>query len=96
MPSNTVTNVEKDNAFFKVAKKRAAFKYNLLSFILVNIFIWLLWLVYFKNSSNNLMPWPLWPMLMWGTAILYTYLKAYFAKTWLPKKQYQKLKFKQQ
>ena len=96
MESNTINVVQEDEKLYKIAKKRAAFKYNLLSFILVNIFIWSLWLFYFKNKGNNLMPWPLWPMLMWGIAICYNYIKTYLPKNALALKEYQKLKIKQQ
>jgi len=95
MESNTSNVVYKNNKLFKLAKKRAAFKYNLLSFILVNIVIWSIWFTTFKNTSDNKWPWPLWPMLMWGIAICYTYLHTYFPKNYLAGKEYENLKNKQ-
>jgi 2TM domain len=96
MESNTFNIVEEENKLYKVAKKSAAFKYNVLSFILVNIFLWSLWLFYFKSANNHIMPWPLWPMLMWGVAIFYTYIKTYFPLNSFREKEYSKLKNKQQ
>jgi hypothetical protein len=92
MESNISNLSEEDQRLFKLAKKRTAFKFNIIVFFMFNIFTWSLWLFFSKKNSENTMPWPLWPMLMWTIAIIYTYFKTYVPKNYFSHREYLKLK----
>lgn len=100
MESNTNEVAFKDAELWKIAKKRAAFKYHLLIYIAANVFFWILW--YLAPANDTLpaerapFPWPLWPMFGWGIGILFNYIGVYKSANHLAEKEYQKLKFKQQ
>jgi hypothetical protein len=84
----------KDEKLWAIAKKRAAFKKSLFTYLIVNIFLWIIWLVTKGNSHEySGIPWPIWPTLGWGIGIAFQYFDAY-NKTGdtLAEKEYEKLK----
>ena len=88
----------RDEMLWKIAKKRAGFKTSLVSYILVNGFLWALW--YFTDRDHSIgmhnIPWPLWSTLGWGLGIAFQYADAYvFPKSNAVEKEYEKLKNKQ-
>ena len=88
----------KDPALWKVAKKRAGFKYQLVIYLTVTIFLWILWYVNLDSTTEagqRFFPWPLWPMCGWGIGVFYSYIDAYRSNNKLAEKEYQKLTFKQ-
>lgn len=90
----------KDERLWLMAKKRAAFKRHLFTYVATNIFFWLLWL-FSKGTDEGPgsfkgIPWPVWPMLGWGIGLAFNYFDAYHkAGNSLEEQEYEKLKGKQ-
>ncbi len=81
-------NDKKYPELWKVARKRAAFKKHLSTYTIVNIMMWLLWLI----TSPGAFPWPLFVTLGWGIGISSHYLEAYgFSGRGLADREYDKL-----
>ena len=85
-----------EKMLWDLARRRASFKTNFVTYIIVNSFFWLLW--YFGGGDNNSKyPWPIWPMLGWGIGLIFHYLSAYVnPKENAVQKEYDKLKYKNQ
>ena len=89
---------QRDELLWRIAKKRANFKKSLISYLLVNTFLWLLW--YFTNDehvvSTHNIPWPLWSTLGWGIGIAFQYAEAYvFSVHGAAEREYERLKNRQ-
>lgn len=91
MPENN------DAALWKIAAKRARFKRNLFSYLVVNSFLWAIW--WFTKGHHyhwNNVPWPVWVMLGWGVGLAFQYFDAYHgSKDTLIEQEYEKLKKQQ-
>jgi 2TM domain len=94
----------KDPELWEIAQKRAGFKSHLVSYIVVNAFLWAIWFftgnqhkgLHFNEWSNDNYPWPIWPMLGWGIGLAFHYAGAYvFPKANSIETEYQKLKNQQ-
>ena len=94
----------KDPALWEIKKKRAGFKSNLISYLIVNAFLWAIW--YFSSSqsqdfgfeeiSRGIFPWPLWVTLGWGVGLAFHFAGAYiFPKANSVESEYEKLKNQQ-
>ena len=96
MTSNTVSPEEKDKTLWRIAKKRAAFKRHLSTYLIVNAFLWAIWFFNGQHYSHSGLPWPAWASLGWGIGLAFNYASAYH-NTDLDntEKEYQKLKNKQ-
>ncbi len=97
-----------NDTLWEVAKQRAKFKKQLTSYVLVNAFLWCLWLFsgdnqyrqrhlnneYFEEHFLNFqLPWPVWVMFFWGIGLVSAYLKAYHGNNvFSAEKEYEKLK----
>ncbi len=85
----------KNEQLWKIAKNRVAFKRHLVTYIIINSFLWLLWYFTDGKEEQNGIPWPLFSMLGWGIGLMFSYLKAYvFIKHDAIDKEYEKLKGK--
>lgn len=84
---------EKDPHLWEIAKRRASFKYHLISYILLNAFFWMIWFFSGQRSyHNDGLPWPVWPMMGWGIGLLFHFLGAYvFPKENAAEREYEKL-----
>ncbi len=87
----------KDPRLWKEAQKRAAFKYHVLIYFIMNIFFWTIWYISLRNNATapaerNEIPWPVWPMLGWGIGVFFHYLSTYRHHDTLAEKEYEKLK----
>jgi hypothetical protein len=84
----TLRNAE----LWRKAKKRAAFKIHLRSYLIVNAGLWLL---YFATSYPDfkIIPWPVFPMLGWGIGLFSHYFTAYgnLDENTLAQREYDKL-----
>jgi hypothetical protein len=81
-----------DDALWKVAKKRSAFKLSLVVYILINTFLVGLW--YFTTGIHSYF-WPAWPMLGWGVGITFQYVDAYMTNgLFSEEREFEKLKSK--
>jgi hypothetical protein len=90
---------EKDPILWEIAQKRAAFKKSLLSYVIVNIFLWALWYFGAQNQVQtgrlSSVPWPTWVTLGWGIGLAFQYFGAYIApKSISVEQEYNKLKNK--
>ena len=82
----------KDEKLWKIAKRRAEFKKHLLTYIVVNIFLWAIWLVngIYRGSFSYI--WPVWVSFGWGIGLVFNYIGAYTGfKDTMTEKEYQKL-----
>ncbi len=88
-------NNEINPELWAIAKKRAKFKMSVYTYIIINIFLWCIWLFtkQEKTDENSFIPWPAWATLGWGIAIALQYLDAYKSKgNTAINKEYEKLK----
>lgn len=93
----STSNTGRDPELWKVAQKRAAFKYHVLIYFIMNIFFWTIWYISLKNthkiSEESIgIPWPVWPMLGWGIGVIFNYVGTYRSTNQLAEKEYDKLK----
>jgi hypothetical protein len=87
---------DKDPGLWQIARKRVAFKYHAATYIMINIFFWILWYFTGGQHTDEGWPWPVWPMFGWGIGLFFHWLSAYV----LPgensvEKEYEKLKNQQ-
>ncbi len=88
-------NQEKDSALWDLAKKRAGFKIHARVYLLVNVFLWGLWLLQ-GNDFGNHRAWPLMTTIGWGIGLAFHFANAYlFPKFNSVEREYEKLKNKQ-
>ena len=95
MSNEQLPTNERDETLWAVAKKRAAFKKAFLTYAIINIFLWGIWLISGRNyeGGNYNWPWPLWVTLGWGIGIAFQYRDAYmYSNTNAIQKEYDKLK----
>lgn len=86
-----------DDILWSIAKKRARFRKQLLSYILVNCFLWGIWFMSGNNIDNyDDFPWPAWIMFWWGVGLVFCFVNAYMFNTRSAiENEYQKLKNQQ-
>jgi len=83
---------EQEKHLWKMARKRVGFKRNLTAYVVVNIMLWLLYLVN-HPAHGDLLPWPVWPMFGWGIGLAFSYFDAYGThKNKAIEREYEKLK----
>ena len=91
--SSDLQKNQNDDVLWKIAKKRASFKWSLSSYIIVNTFLVGVW--YFTSGMDSYF-WPIWPMLGWGIGVAMHYFDAYHGNNvFSVQKEYDKLKNKQ-
>lgn len=87
-----ISNEQKDPKLWAIARKRAGFKRDFAMYIIVNIFLWLIWLLT-DAKNGKWVPWPLWVTMGWGFGILFQYMDAYrYPKENAAEREYEKLK----
>lgn len=80
---------QKDPELWKIAKKRASFQKHLVTYLIVNGFLWALW---WMGKGDQGHVWPLWPSLGWGIGLAFNYFDAYQGdKSSLAEREYEKL-----
>jgi len=93
MENNRSTTGEKDPGLWALAKKRAGFKRGLAFYIVINAFLWLIWLLTNDRPVDDGIPWPIWPTAGWGLGILIEYVSIFkYPKENAVEKEYEKLK----
>lgn len=86
---------EKDQALWRIAKKRVKFKRHLAAYIIVNSFLWAVWIFGPKEQDESQYPWPLMSMLGWGIGLAFHFLGTFvFENSNAVDKEYEKLKSK--
>ncbi len=83
----------KDDALWKIAKKRSSFKLSLSVYVIINLMLVGLW--YFTSGVNSYF-WPAWPMFGWGLGIAFQYFDAYLGTgPFSEEREFEKMKRKQ-
>lgn len=86
----------RDEKLWKIAKRRAEFKKHLLTYLVVNIFLWGIWFIGGVNHGYYGYMWPAWVSLGWGIGLFFNYMRAYTGfKDSMTEKEYQRLINKQ-
>jgi hypothetical protein len=67
-------NQEKDSQLWRLAKKRAGFKWSLTAYIFVNMLLIAAW---FFTAGTDTYFWPFWSMFGWGIGISFQYINCY-------------------
>jgi hypothetical protein len=68
----------KDPVLWDLARRRASFKSHLLTYIIINAFLWALWFFSdYNDNDGSRFPWALWPTLGWGVGLAFHYIGAY-------------------
>lgn len=81
--TTTRVNPDRDEFLWKQAKKRVGFKMHLRSFVIVNVGLWLIYLLINVGSLSNPdfrgvnFPWPLFATIGWGIGLVSHYLSVY-------------------
>jgi hypothetical protein len=71
----------KDPHLWQLAHRRVSFKTHLATYIVINLFLWMLW--YFTRArndfsyGNSLLPWPVWSTAGWGIGLMFHFISAY-------------------
>lgn len=82
----------KDPVLWEIAQRRASFKSHLITYLVVNAFLWGLWYFGSDGYSANGLPWPAWASLGWGIGLAFHFAGAYvFPKANSVESEYEKL-----
>jgi len=82
----------REKELWETARNRASFKGHLMTYILVNALLWVLWFFSGSRGQGGL-PWPAWSMLGWGIGLLSHYISAYaYTKEDAVRREYERLK----
>ena len=89
----------KDPELWRIAQRRASFKYHALIYFIINFMLWTMWYIQLRNNltpyfERAMIPWPVWVMIGWGIILIIHYLSAYTGKDRLAEREYNKLKNK--
>ena len=96
MDNQLNTDSQRDEKLWKTAKKRVEFKKHLITYIIINVFLWCLWLFTGSKYGNSIFPWPAFVTIGWGIGLVFNYIAAYSGfKDSMIDSEYQKLKNKQ-
>lgn len=68
------TNQERDERLWRIAKARAGFRNHLMTYLIINGALWIIWLL---TGAEGDVPWPLWPMFGWGLGLAFQYYNAF-------------------
>ena len=98
MENSSIEN-EKDKMLWNEARKRVEFKKHLFVYLVVNIFLWLMWYFFTRqtiSTGEEGIPWPLFTTLGWGFGVFWHFIGTYFMgnKYNQVEKEYKKLKEK--
>ncbi|MEP6467766.1 MAG: 2TM domain-containing protein [Parafilimonas sp.] len=84
---------QQEDTLWKVAKKRAAFKWSFSAYVFVIFFLVCVW--FFSSGAGSYF-WPIWPIIGWGVGILFQYLAAYQGNNlFTAEQEYERLKNQQ-
>ncbi|WP_400192164.1 2TM domain-containing protein [Hymenobacter sp. B81] len=67
---------DRDPQLWRMARRRAAFKSHLVTYVFVNALLWAIW--YFTGAyTHGFVPWPVWPSVFWGLGLAIQGLTTY-------------------
>ncbi len=94
MNTNETIEQEREKELWKQAKRRVGFRRHLAAYIIVNSFLWAMWL-FTEPRMEDKVPWPIFPMLGWGIGLAFDYYGAYMSNgSDAVEREYEKLKNK--
>lgn len=69
-----------DKGLWEMAKSRVNFRKSLYTYVIINAFLWLIWIL--ENMQNTKaepwsFPWPIYPLIGWGLGLVFYYLRVY-------------------
>ena len=67
----------KDPQLWHIARKRASFKSHLITYLIVNTGLWLIWYFTGARTYGGGIPWPAWSMFGWGIGLVSHCVSAY-------------------
>jgi cytochrome c oxidase assembly factor CtaG len=76
----STTDATRDQRLWQVAKARTKFQGHLVTYLVVNAGLWLLWAVTtwpLERHSHSELPWPIWSTLFWGIGLVLQGFAAY-------------------
>jgi hypothetical protein len=76
----TDMEVTKNEELWQIAKKRASFKKHLVSYVIINAFLWAIWYITSGGGTDLkylYLAWPIWCTLGWGIGLAFNYFHAY-------------------
>jgi hypothetical protein len=85
------TPQDKDPELWMIAKRRASFKRHLATYLVINIFLWVLWALTGVHRDESRIPWPAWTTFGWGVGLMFHYIGTY-VKDNSVQREYDKLK----
>ena len=74
MTSDTTTSTARDQAIHSLRRKKA-FQAQVVSYVVINVFLWALWL--FTKGDSNQGFWPAWVTLAWGIGLAFNAWQAF-------------------
>ena len=69
----------KDPKVWYLARKRASFKSHLVTYLIVNAGLWIIWYLTGARTYGNTIPWPAWTTFGWGIGLISHYVSAYIS-----------------
>jgi hypothetical protein len=81
----------KDPELWRIARRRASFRRQLATYIIINTFLWLIWFFGNRSDYGGGVPWPVWPTLGWGIGIAFSWYGAYGGGADNVDKEYERL-----
>jgi len=78
-PLCPTSDTARDQRLWQIAKARTKFQSHLVTYLLVNAGLWLLWaFTAWPLEHHRLgLPWPIWSTVFWGVAVVAQGLTAY-------------------
>ena len=84
----------KDPELWMMARRRASFKRHLSTYLVINVFLWVLWALTGNKYDGNGIPWPAWTTFGWGIGLAFHYIGT-DVKSNSEEREYERLKQKQ-
>lgn len=80
-PATAPADATRDQRLWQVAKARTKFQSHLVTYLLVNTGLWLLWAFtsqdFGPRHHADFLPWPIWTTVFWGVGVVAQGLAAY-------------------
>jgi hypothetical protein len=79
-PTNLTPASLREQRLWQVAKARTKFQSHLLTYLVINAGLWLLWAFTtqpFESRHHDYLPWPIWSTVFWGIGVVAQGLTAY-------------------
>lgn len=80
-PAFAPADALRDQRLWQIAKARTKFQSHLLTYLVVNAGLWLLWAFttqpFEARHHHDFLPWPIWATVFWGVGVVSQGLAAY-------------------